>query len=140
MVAGKPLDKYGEVLMCAPLPFDSWRTRHNTIEATTESIINDCGVIANPEAYGLFSAHIPATAQRGILPSNDGVFAVCELIYTADQKTKRSEKRRLRDFYYQNLPLNYISTTQMYRQVSLEVQQKISVKVKILLKRKLCTL
>ena len=47
MVAGKPLDRFGEVLMCAQLPFDSWRTRHTIIETTTEAIINDCGVIAN---------------------------------------------------------------------------------------------
>ena len=53
--------------------------------------------------------------QRGIIPSNDGFFPVCELIYTADQKTKQSKKRRLRDFYYQNIPPKYISTTQMYR-------------------------
>ena len=64
LVAGKPLDQFGEVLMCAHLPFDSWRTRHNTIEATTEAIINDCGVIANSEPYGLFSALIPATATN----------------------------------------------------------------------------
>ena len=76
MVCGKPLDKHGEVLMCASLPFDSWRTRHNTIQATTESIINDCGVIANPEPYGLFSAHIPATAT-----ANGG-----DLQYTKDKQ------------------------------------------------------
>ena len=62
MVAGKPLDRFGEVLMCAHLPFDSWRTRHTSIETTTEAIINDCGVIADAEPYGLFSALIPSSA------------------------------------------------------------------------------
>ena len=62
LVLGKPLDQFREVLMCAQLPFDSWRTRHDIIKATTEAIINDCGVIANSELYGLFSALIPSTA------------------------------------------------------------------------------
>ena len=62
MVAGKPLDKYGEVLLCASLPFDSWRLRHNSIQATVEAIANESGVIANAEAYGLFSPYIPAAA------------------------------------------------------------------------------
>ena len=48
--------------MCANLPFDSWRLRHNTIQATLESIINESGVIANAEAYGLFSHLIPSAA------------------------------------------------------------------------------
>ena len=61
-VLGKPLDKFGETLMCARLPFDSWRTRHNCIETTTEAIINDSGIIANTEPYGLFSALIPSAA------------------------------------------------------------------------------
>ena len=61
-----------EVLMCANLPFDSWRLRHNTIQATLESIINESGVIANAEAYGLFSHIIPsaATSVGGDLQSN----------------------------------------------------------------------
>jgi len=62
LVAGKPLDQFGETLMCAHLPFDSWRTRHTTVENTMEAIINDCGIIANSEPYGLFSSLIPATA------------------------------------------------------------------------------
>ena len=48
--------------MCAHLPFDSWRLRHNSIQATIEAIINESGVIANVEAYGLFSPFIPAAA------------------------------------------------------------------------------
>ena len=62
MIVGKPLDRFGEVLMCAQLPFDSWRTRHSSIEATIEAVINDSGVIANAEPYGLFSPLIPASA------------------------------------------------------------------------------
>ena len=48
--------------MCAALPFDSWRLRHNTIQSTIESTINESGVIANSEPYGLFSPFIPAAA------------------------------------------------------------------------------
>ena len=72
MVAGKPLDKYGEVLLCASLPFDSWRLRHNSIQSTVEAIVNESGVIANAEAYGLFSPFIPAaaTSNGGDLQSN----------------------------------------------------------------------
>ena len=62
MVDGKPLDKYGEVLLCAKLPFDTWRKRHDRVKVTIEVIINDCGVIADMEPYGLFSALIPSTA------------------------------------------------------------------------------
>jgi hypothetical protein len=62
MILGKPLDRFGEVLMCARLPFDSWRTRHSHVEATLEAILNDSGVIANSEPYGLFSPLIPAAA------------------------------------------------------------------------------
>ena len=71
MVAGKPLDKFGEVLMCSALPFDSWRIRHNTIQATIESLVNESGVIANSEPYGLFSPLIPtaATSDGGDLQS-----------------------------------------------------------------------
>ena len=68
IVVGKPLDRYGEILMCAPLPFDSWRRKHNGIESTLESVLNSCGVIANAEPNGLFSALIPAAASA---PSGD---------------------------------------------------------------------
>ena len=62
MILGKPLDRYGEILMCATLPFDSWRTRHTAVGITTEAIINDSGIIVNAEPYGLFSHLIPAAA------------------------------------------------------------------------------
>ena len=62
LINGKPLDPHGQVLMCAHLPFDSWRTRHTAIQNTTVAIINDCGVIADSEPYGLFSPLIPASA------------------------------------------------------------------------------
>ena len=62
LVCGKPLDPYGEVLMCATLPFDSWRVRHDKIKSEIRSIGYDSGVNIDAEPYGLFSAHIPAAA------------------------------------------------------------------------------
>ena len=39
VVCAKPLDRYGEVLMCAHLLFDTWRIRHTSILTVTEAII-----------------------------------------------------------------------------------------------------
>ena len=58
----KPIDQFGESLMCASLPFDSWRHRHSSIQTTIEAIINDSGVIADAEPFGLFSPLIPTSA------------------------------------------------------------------------------
>ena len=38
MICGKPLDAYGETLMCATLPFDSWRIRHDKVKMTLASL------------------------------------------------------------------------------------------------------
>ena len=62
--------------MCAHLPFDTWRIRHTTIQTTTEALINDCGVIADAEPYGLFSPLIPVSAT-----SNNG-----DLHHTRDRQ------------------------------------------------------
>ena len=62
LVCGKPLDAYGEVLMCAPLPFDSWRVRHDKIKSEIRAIGVDSGVIVEPEPFGVFSPFIPAAA------------------------------------------------------------------------------
>ena len=64
MVCGKPLDPHGEILMCAPLPFDTFRTRHDRIKVRLESMGNRVGAIVNPEPYGLFSTAIPAAAHN----------------------------------------------------------------------------
>ena len=61
-VCGKPLDKFGETLMCATLPFDSWRTRHDTVKMEIQSIGIDSGIIVDTEPFGLFSHLIPAAA------------------------------------------------------------------------------
>ena len=63
MVCNKPLDAHGEVLMCAFLPFDTWRTRHDRIKTCLESMGNFAGAIVDPEPYGLFSHLIPAAAH-----------------------------------------------------------------------------
>ena len=69
MVLGKPLDRFGETVICATLPFDTWCTRYDKLKLSIEknerkksAVINDCGVIADVEPYGLFSALIPASA------------------------------------------------------------------------------
>ena len=69
MVCGKPLDMYGEVLMCATLPFDSWRVRHDKVKSEIRAIGVDAGVIVDAEPYGLFSPFIPsaATSEGGHL-------------------------------------------------------------------------
>ena len=48
--------------MCATLPFDSWRVRHDIVKSELRAIGYDSGVNVDPEPYGLFSPHIPATA------------------------------------------------------------------------------
>ena len=55
--------------MCAHLPFDTWRTLHFSIQTTTEALINDSGVIADTEPYGLFIPLIHATSNNGDLHS-----------------------------------------------------------------------
>ena len=67
-VCGKPLDAYSEVLMCATLPFDSWRVRHDKIKSEIRSIGYEAGVNVDPEPYGLFSQHIPAAALANTGP------------------------------------------------------------------------
>ena len=69
-VCRKPLDPHREVLMCAKLPFDSWRVSHDKIKSEIRAIGYDAGVnVVDPEPYGLFSAHIPAAAaaDNGLL-------------------------------------------------------------------------
>ena len=61
-VRGKALDPYGEVLMCARLPFDSWRVRHDKVKGEIRAIGAEARVTVNPETFGLFSPYIPAAA------------------------------------------------------------------------------
>ena len=49
--------------MCATLPFDSWRVRHDRIKFELHSLAIDAGVIVDSEPYSLFSHLIPASAQ-----------------------------------------------------------------------------
>ena len=59
MVKRKPMDPFGEVLMCATLPFDSWRLRHDRIKLELQSIALDSGANVDTEPYSLFSHLIP---------------------------------------------------------------------------------
>ena len=63
MIKGKPLDPFGEVLMCAQLPFDTWRVRHDRVKFLLHTLAMEAGVIVDSEPYGLFSHLIPSAAQ-----------------------------------------------------------------------------
>ena len=46
--------------MAAPLPEDSWRTRHNTLKTAINSLCVWARIPAHCEVFGLFSYLIPA--------------------------------------------------------------------------------
>ena len=62
MICGKPLDQFGETLMCATLPFNSWRVRHDKVKMEIQSLGLESGLIVNTKPFGLFSHLIPANA------------------------------------------------------------------------------
>ena len=61
-ICGKNLDEFGEVLMCAKLPFDTWRIRHDSVKMMIQSLGIESGLIVDTEPFGLFSHLIPASA------------------------------------------------------------------------------
>ena len=62
LVCGKSLDPHGEILMCATLPCDSWRVRHDKLKSEIRAIGHEAGVSVDPEPFGLFSPFVPAAA------------------------------------------------------------------------------
>ena len=58
------VDLYGDALMAAPLPGDSWRIRHDTIKSEINRLLYWCNMPATCEVFGLFSHLIP---QEGVI-------------------------------------------------------------------------
>ena len=60
--AGATLDPFGDSIMCATLPFDTWRICHDTVKLSIVERAYDSKVEIEPEVYGLFSDLVPAAA------------------------------------------------------------------------------
>lgn len=61
---GTMVDVWGEKVMCAKLPFDTWRVRHDTIKHALVSCANEARVGCEAEVYGLFRDLIPVQAME----------------------------------------------------------------------------
>ena len=63
------MDPFGDSLMCARLPGDTWRTKHDAVKITLANFCHEARLAVNVEVYGTFSADIPAaaTAEDGSL-------------------------------------------------------------------------
>ena len=57
------VDMYGDVVMAAQLPGDTWRIRHDTIKSEINRLLMWCNMPASCEVFGLFSHLIP---QEGL--------------------------------------------------------------------------
>ena len=64
-----PAGLFGDEIMCATLPGDSWRWRHDNLKECLMSICNESKIRADAEVFGLFRDLIPAemTGQGGDL-------------------------------------------------------------------------
>ena len=58
----KTVDLYGDSVMSTVLPGDHWRTRHDKIKMTIQSLCTWARLPATAEVFGLFSHLIPAQA------------------------------------------------------------------------------
>ena len=54
------VDHFGDSVMAAPLPGDTWRTKHDTIKTSIHGLLLWSGLRADCGVYGLFSHLIPA--------------------------------------------------------------------------------
>ena len=55
---------FGDEVMCAALPGDSWRWRHDNLKVTLMSIANESMIQTDAEVFGLFRDLIPAELTR----------------------------------------------------------------------------
>ena len=62
VIGQQPAGPFGDEVMCATLPGDSWRTRHDSLKTCLMNILEDAKVPAEAEVYGLFRHLIPAEA------------------------------------------------------------------------------
>ena len=54
------VDAFGDNVMCATLPFDTWRNRHNDVQRGLVARANEARVEVEAEVFGLFRDIIPA--------------------------------------------------------------------------------
>ena len=66
---GRTVDRFGDSVMCARLPFDSWRHRHDDVKVALVELANHAHVECDSEIFGEFRHLIPAAAldQEGEL-------------------------------------------------------------------------
>ena len=57
------VDMFGDAVMSAPLPGDTWRIRHDTVKSELNRLLTWCNLPATCEVFGLFSHLIP---QEGL--------------------------------------------------------------------------
>ena len=62
VIGQQPAGPFGDEVMCATLPGDSWRTRHDSLKTCLMNIVEDAKVPAEAEVFGLFRHLIPAEA------------------------------------------------------------------------------
>ena len=60
---GELVDAFGDNVMSATLPFDTWRTRHNDIQRGIVARANEARVEVEAEVFGLFRDIIPAAVM-----------------------------------------------------------------------------
>ena len=58
------VDSHGFSVMCAHLPFDSWRQRHDLFKLSLETMLYEARIVTEVEVYGRFSHLIPTLANN----------------------------------------------------------------------------
>lgn len=59
---GAFVDPFGDSIICAKLPFDTWRHRHDEAKKTLVERAHHAMVEAEAEVFGLFRDQVPAVA------------------------------------------------------------------------------
>ena len=61
---GAVIDKFGDNVMCARLPFDSWRHKHDDSKLAIVERAHHAHVDCDAEIFGLFRDLVPAAALQ----------------------------------------------------------------------------
>ena len=61
---GAVVGPHGDEIMCAHLPGDSWRWRHDAVKLCIINICNDSKIRADAEVFGLFRDLIPPEVSK----------------------------------------------------------------------------
>ena len=66
---GAMMDPHGDNLMCARLPGDTWRIKHDLVKLALSNFCHEARLVVDVEVFGLFSHLIPtlATSADGSL-------------------------------------------------------------------------